>query len=310
MIKNLDMNAKEEKKKYLIQECRYYNGEDEDPFDEEPDASTAWRYEQWYVENYPKPDEKSHFKELVSYYCSIFGDFESGDGTPVELKALFWNRYEHWISCEPESFKEWYRRHYQTRATNRQRRTEERRKILIPKCKYYRGEEEFPGKSGVYEMFWGYEKHWVEALAYSFKNAEEWRKDFESAHLWLLAKRHEIPASLIGLLYNRYMHWGSGYETVETFLKWIEEKYVRPADSTERPLTMHEKQLLADKTAQDYESVFDYAVYLGESDGRSVFHACSNRGVVSGLPVFILIDAAGHVETDCGLTYADMLKED
>lgn len=301
---------KEEKTKYLILECRYYNGEDDNPFDEEPDASAVWRYEQWYVENYPKPDEKSHFKELASDYCGVFGSFESSDGTPVELKALLWNRYEHWSSSDPDGFKEWYCRCYQTRATNRQRRAEERRKILIPRCKYYRGEEEFTGKSGVYQMFWEYEKHWVESLAYSFKNGEQWRKDFESAHLWLLAKRHDIPATLIGMLYNRYMHWGSGGETVETFQKWIEETYVHPAESTDRPLTMHEKQLLADKAAQDYESVFDFAMYLGESDCKSIFLACSNHSAVSGLPVFIIIDSAGHVESECSLNYAYMLKEE
>ncbi len=332
---------KEEKTKYLILECRYYNGEDDNPFAHELDAheidkshlpppecmkdeytlppeevislknsSTAWNYEQWYIENYPNPDKKSLFKDMVSEYCRIFGDFEPGDGTPVELKALLWNRYDHWASGTPDDFKEWYQTYYQVRATNRQRRAEERRKILIHRCKYYRGEKEFSGKSRVYQMFWDYEKHWVEALAYSFKNGEEWRKDFESAHLWLLAKRHDIPATLIGMLYNRYMHWGNGGETVESFQKWIEETYVRPAESTDHPLTMHEKQLLADKAAQDYESIFDFAMYLGESDGKSIFLACSNHAAVSGLPVFIIIDSAGHVETECSLTYADMLKEE
>ena len=90
----------------------------------------------------------------------------------------------------------------------------------------------------MYSMFWDYERIWVEALAYSFKRGEEWRKDFEQAHAWLLAKQYEIPATLVGLLYNRYMHWGSGHETTLDFNKWLEENYVKPSESLVKPHAM------------------------------------------------------------------------
>ena len=30
---------------------------------------------------------------------------------------------------------------------------------------------------------------------------------------------HNIPATLIGMLFNRFMHWSSGYETTVDFYK-------------------------------------------------------------------------------------------
>lgn len=88
----------------------------------------------------------------------------------------------------------------------RQRRSEERRKILIPRCRYYKGEAECPSHLDMY---------------------------------------YDIPATLLGLLYNRYMHFGSGHETQESFAHWIEENYVSQS------LSPIDKQQLADECAQE-----------------------------------------------------------
>ncbi len=141
-------------KRYSILDCRYYNGEEENPFAQELDAheidkshlpppecmkseytlppevvsflmnaTTAWRYEKWWVEEIQNEEQTSFFEDIVSEYSHFFRDFEADDGTPIELKALLWNRYEHWSSGSPESFKEWYHKYYQARLTNRQQRT-------------------------------------------------------------------------------------------------------------------------------------------------------------------------------------------
>jgi hypothetical protein len=67
------------------------------------------------------------------------------------------------------------------------------------------------------------------------------------------------------------------------------------------------KQQLADQTAQ--KNGFDYAVYLGERDGASVFIAGSNVPADTGLPLFILIDDQNNVMSDFTLDYMDMVKE-
>lgn len=266
---------KEDKKKYYILECRFYNGEDDNPFSHELDvhevdkshlpspecmkyeytlphdevtrlsnASTSWRYERFWVEQkYNKTD--FDFKVVEDDYLNRFHHFEENDGTPIDLKAILWNRFSHWTSGTPEDFKEWYTSWYNTRPTNRQHRSEERRKILIPRCRYYKGEPECPSHLNMYSMFWNYEQMWVEALAYSYKRGEPWRKDFEQAHALMLAKKYDIPATLLGLLYNRYMHFGSGHETQESFAHWIEENYVSQS------LSPIDKQQLADECAQE-----------------------------------------------------------
>lgn len=246
------------KRDSLILECRYYNGENENPFEKEllahevdksnfpppecmkyeytippdkvnylHDAAKSWFYEQFWVENRDKEEHKAVFKDNIPYFVGIFKDFEKYDGTPIELKALLWNRYEHWTSGTAESFMEWYRNFYKSRPTNRQRRAEERKKTLIPMCRYYKGEAECPqALQENSSLFWDYEKHWVDALSYSYRRGDDWRKTFEKEHLDDFAKKHNIPATLIGLLYNRFMHWSSGYETTEDFYNWMQENYL------------------------------------------------------------------------------------
>ena len=144
------------KRDILILECRYYAGEMENPFAQKLDAyevdkshlpspecmqseynlppdevnylnnaAIAWKYECFWVEKNVEENMKDVF-EANEYYAEELKGFEPNDGTPIGLKALLWNRYEHWSFGTLESFKEWYRKYYQSRPTNRQRRAEER----------------------------------------------------------------------------------------------------------------------------------------------------------------------------------------
>lgn len=67
------------------------------------------------------------------------------------------------------------------------------------------------------------------------------------------------------------------------------------------------KQQLADQTAQ--KNGFDYAVYLGERDGSSVFMGERSVPADTGLPLVILIDDQNNVKSDFTLDYMDMVKE-
>ena len=113
MLKNCifaaDMTREE-----LILDCRYYNGEETYP---EGVDSLMWGYEEAWVrmvlENNPTP------QKCIDYYTKRY-DLPSilpyeKDGTPLGIKAILWNRCDHWSGYEAvtaESFIRWYQAHY------------------------------------------------------------------------------------------------------------------------------------------------------------------------------------------------------
>ena len=58
------------------------------------------------------------------------------------------------------------------------------------------------------------------------ESVESWKKTVKKVQLGDFAQSHNVPDTLVGLLYNRFMHWGSGYETTEDFYHWMEENYL------------------------------------------------------------------------------------
>ena len=99
----------------LILDCRYYNGEEEPP---ENVNSLFWGYEEvwvkWMLEGDP------HIEKHIKYYTENYNlpVLLPDDGTPLGLKAILFNRYDHWIGCYGQGsnykneFKEWYLEHY------------------------------------------------------------------------------------------------------------------------------------------------------------------------------------------------------
>ena len=147
------MNSKElNKKENLLLSCRFYNGEEENPFEKElyahevdkshlpppecmkeeftipPDevnrlrsAMTSWFYEShWVNELLNGYNDKERVEEYIAYGNE---DFEANDGTPIELKALLWNRYYHWGGemSDQDSFRKWYKEQYQYMPTNKEK---------------------------------------------------------------------------------------------------------------------------------------------------------------------------------------------
>ena len=147
----MDNTTTEKIQEYLLS-CRFYNGEEENPFEKElyahevdkshlpppecmieeftisidevdrlKSAITAWFYERcWVYEHINGYIDKSRTEEYIAYGNE---DFEANDGTPIGLKALLWNRYYHWGGemSDQNSFRKWYKEQYQYMPTNKEK---------------------------------------------------------------------------------------------------------------------------------------------------------------------------------------------
>lgn len=97
----------------LIKLCRYYKGEKECPEKLNKEGyGTIWFYEQIWVQNPDFRDETDDIDNINFYGYKHAGliDFNVGDGVPVSLKALLFNRYCHWSGYGDPiiGFKRWY----------------------------------------------------------------------------------------------------------------------------------------------------------------------------------------------------------
>lgn len=106
----------------LIDHCRYYKGEDNNPFDgKDPNKAMFWFYEKYWVDaknQSTKNNEAGRYKKnLISEYLTEYNNnglanFSFNDNTPVTLKALLFNRYSHFSMCDAEGFKKFYLKEY------------------------------------------------------------------------------------------------------------------------------------------------------------------------------------------------------
>ena len=100
----------------LIQQCRYYQGEEQCPKSiEKKGISNIWFYEQLWVEREELRDENGY--NALGYISDGLEDFNQDDVTPITLKALLYNRHTHWcggygIESDTKSFKKWYEENY------------------------------------------------------------------------------------------------------------------------------------------------------------------------------------------------------
>ncbi|MBQ3363055.1 MAG: hypothetical protein IJG42_03785 [Muribaculaceae bacterium] len=114
----------------LILDCRYYNGEDDVPDSLPEGKAIFWDYERvwtmWVLEGNKK------LQKDIDYFTREYdlpNLLPEDDGTPLGLKALLFNRYDHWNGfmggsreAYAQSFKKWYLSTYVAGAkTHRQR---------------------------------------------------------------------------------------------------------------------------------------------------------------------------------------------
>ena len=84
-------------KEELILDCRYYNGEDDVPATLSAGDAIFWDYERvwagWVLEGCDR------LQKNIDHYSKAYdlpNLLPENDGTPLGLKALLFNRYEHW----------------------------------------------------------------------------------------------------------------------------------------------------------------------------------------------------------------------
>jgi len=103
--------------------------------------------------------------------------------------------------------------------------TPKSREEYITKCRYYDGTED-----SVYTKRWAdYERVWVE-WHFSEEGIDELKrlvKAYKAFGLEHFNTDDGIPMSLKALLWSRFMHWGCGDETPESFADWWEQAYMK-----------------------------------------------------------------------------------
>lgn len=109
-------------KEDLIQYCRYYKGERENPYEgKDQNKMMLWLYERTWVHDtmavIARGDvNASESRNLDEYTAVGLAEFENADGVPITLKSLLFNRYAQgnmssMMDCV-EPFKKFYKRYY------------------------------------------------------------------------------------------------------------------------------------------------------------------------------------------------------
>lgn len=98
----------------LIKYCRYYRGENKNPFSGiTQNKAMFWDYERYWVIESKRGNTFS--EELTNYLNNDLDNFNFNDGAPVTLKAVLFNRYaqtSYSLRDAVEPFKEFYKKEY------------------------------------------------------------------------------------------------------------------------------------------------------------------------------------------------------
>ena len=100
----------------LILDCRYYNGEEQEPESLSEGKAIFWDYERvwvkWVLEGFDR------LQKHIEHYTEVYdlpNLLPETDGTPLGIKAILFNRYEHWVvymggseDDYAQEFKTWY----------------------------------------------------------------------------------------------------------------------------------------------------------------------------------------------------------
>lgn len=75
----------------LIKQCRYYHGEEDNPFDgKDQNKSMLWFYESCWVRDSEKIEEAEDmgvYSDMIGEYIGVgLLDFQNADGVPLSLK--------------------------------------------------------------------------------------------------------------------------------------------------------------------------------------------------------------------------------
>ena len=108
-------------KTYYISKCWYYTGDDDfDAKSQGVDSMFAFYEKGWVGEKLGNKvvKEDTIHTWLMDGDVDWLKNFNVNDGVPVSIKALLWNRHQHWCGgynpheIEIENFKQWYKKEY------------------------------------------------------------------------------------------------------------------------------------------------------------------------------------------------------
>lgn len=87
-----------------MKHCFYYGKS----VPEDCGAQVGHMYERCWV-RFHFDSEEYLLNETLNYIRDGLGDFCANDGVPISMKAIFYNRFQHWGWCEtPDTFRRWY----------------------------------------------------------------------------------------------------------------------------------------------------------------------------------------------------------
>lgn len=107
---------------------------------------------------------------------------------------------------------------------------------LIKQCRYYKGEETnpFEGVDQDKSLFWWDEETWVNNFKGDYIDEQMTQSSYLAFSSVANANKEElssVPISLQQLLFNRYVHWLGGYQSlgddVASFVAWLKSSYLQ-----------------------------------------------------------------------------------
>ena len=225
--------------------CRYYKGEEENPFrssDGPKYAVAFWRLECAWVNGYRPQYTMAQFKKFWPLSKPIFA--AAGKGLPKSLKDSIASDIICGVNLmaelDPiEVLSAYFGLPYVDPSIEKEETTAEpekepvqekdedaffdeeyrRRKELLKSCRYYHGEKVSPFDYGIQNTFWGIEKHWVERVSESAEYEQYLIDGLALEFPDYLSHIVGIPRSLKGNLLEQYEHWYSGTDGFEDWLR-------------------------------------------------------------------------------------------
>ena len=98
------------KRDELLTSCRYYKGEQKNPYADDSKAQ-FWEYEKKWLDMFL--DESPTLVDYRDEYVKDgLQDFESKDDVPTTLKAMLYNRFLYWLEGSPAEVKKFYKEQY------------------------------------------------------------------------------------------------------------------------------------------------------------------------------------------------------
>jgi hypothetical protein len=234
------------KKEEMMKFCRYYKGEEENPFrssDGPKYAVAFWRLECAWVNGYRPQYTMALFKKFwpqskpifdtagkglpKSLKDSIASDIICGVNLMAELDPIEVLSAYFGLPCEDPSMVKEEETKKEPEVEPAQEEDEDaffdeeyrRRKELLKFCRYYHEEKESPFDYGIQNTFWGIEKHWVERVSESAEYEQYLIDSLALDFPDYLSHIGGIPRSLKGNLLELYEHWYSGTDGFEDWLR-------------------------------------------------------------------------------------------